>query len=69
VTLSPLQKRIVELSSKVIAAEDPADFAVAAEELRSALREQIAILRGMVHETKQNISKNRDSLRKTGTDL
>ena len=68
--LSPLQKKILELSAKVIETDDPAEFARLTHDLRQALQEQIAVLRALVGEARRNISQvppvNLEA--KTGTD-
>jgi hypothetical protein len=70
VSLSPLQNKILELSAKVIETQDPAEFARVAHDLREALHEQIAVLRGLVGEARRNISQmpSVNSEAKTGTD-
>ena len=50
------QKRVSELSSRVVAANDPAEFAQAVSELRGALRAQLTHLRELVYEAKQTIA-------------
>lgn len=55
--LSPLQKRIVELSSKILSA-DLEEFNRTASELKAALREHVESLRKVVDETKQRLIKS-----------
>jgi ABC-type transporter Mla subunit MlaD len=55
VTLSSLQKRILDLSSKILSADDSAEFNRIASELKSALREHNQALRAMVEETKKRL--------------
>jgi len=50
------QKRVSELCSRVVATNDPAEFAQAVSELRAALRAQLAHLRELVDEAKQTIA-------------
>jgi len=50
------QKRVSELCSQVVAADDPAEFAQAVSELRAALRAQLTHLRELVYEAKQTIA-------------
>jgi hypothetical protein len=50
------QKRISELCSKVMATNDPAEFAHAVCELRAALRTQLAYLTELVYDAKQAIA-------------
>ena len=51
------QKRVSELCSRVIAANDPAEFAHAVSELRAALRAQLTHLRELVYEAQQTIAR------------
>jgi sensor histidine kinase regulating citrate/malate metabolism len=55
--LSPLQKRIIDLSSKIVSTEDADEFERIASELKMALREHAENLRRVVHETKARLSK------------
>jgi len=50
------QKRVSELCSRVVAANDPSEFAQAVSELRAALRAQLTHLRELVYEAKQTIA-------------
>jgi len=50
------QKRINELCSKVVATNDPAEFADAVFELRAALRAQLTFLKALVYDAKQTIA-------------
>jgi hypothetical protein len=54
--LSHQQKRISELCSKVIAANDPTEFAQDVRELRVALHAQLDHLKELVYDAKQTIS-------------
>ncbi len=51
---SPLQKRIHELSARVIETDNYEEFQRVASELRNALREQVDYLRAMVDEAKKS---------------
>lgn len=55
-SLSPLQKRISELSFRAVETNDFDEFQQVACELKMALREQVAYLRGMVIEAKKTIA-------------
>jgi hypothetical protein len=55
VPLSRLQERIAQLSSSVVATDDIEEFQQIASELKTALREQINHLRGMVDDAKKTI--------------
>ena len=50
-----LQKRILELSSSLVATDDADEFRQLASELRNALREHATKLRAIIGETKVNI--------------
>jgi hypothetical protein len=50
------QKKVSELCSRVVAANDPIEFAQAVSELRAALRAQLTHLRELVYEAKQTIA-------------
>jgi hypothetical protein len=54
--LSPLQKRIIELSSQIISTEDLTEFKRISSELKPALREHAQHLRSMVEETKKRLA-------------
>lgn len=56
-TLSPLQKRIIELSSKVVSTDDMEEFNRFAFELKAALRAHAESLRSVVDETKHRLTK------------
>jgi len=56
-TLSPLQKRIIELSLKVVSTDDVREFNRIASELKSALREHAESLGPVVDETKKRLAK------------
>jgi hypothetical protein len=55
VQLSALQKRIIELSSKLVATDDPNQFKQLASELRMALHEHVSHLRISINDTKKHI--------------
>jgi hypothetical protein len=55
--LSPLQKRIIELSSTIVSTEDLKEFDRVASELKLALREHAESLRKVVDETKNRLTK------------
>jgi len=55
-SLSSQQNRISELCSKVIATNDPAEFADAVFQLRAALRAQLTFLKALVYDAKQTIA-------------
>ena len=55
--LSPLQKRIIELSSKIVSTEDLKEFDRVASQLKLALREHAESLRKVVDETKNRLAK------------
>jgi hypothetical protein len=50
------QKTVSELCSRVVAANDPAEFAQAVSELRAALRAQLTYLRELVYDAKETIA-------------
>ena len=54
--LSPVQKRIIDLSSKIVSTDDPEEFNLIASELKSALHEHAEALRRMVYVTKKRLS-------------
>jgi hypothetical protein len=54
--LSLQQKKVSDLCSKVLTANDPAEFAQAISELRAALRAQLTHLRELVYDAKQTIA-------------
>jgi ABC-type transporter Mla subunit MlaD len=56
VTLSLLQKRIINLSSRIISTDDLEEFDRIASELKSALREHADTLRRTVQETKNRLA-------------
>jgi hypothetical protein len=51
------QQRVSELCSRVVAANDPAEFTQAVSELRAALRAQLIHLRELVYDAKQTIAR------------
>lgn len=57
--LSPLQKRIIDLSSNIVSIEDPEEFGRIASELKTALHEHAANLRKVVDETKTRLSRGK----------
>jgi hypothetical protein len=56
-SLSPLQERISELCSRVVATTDPEECAQVISELRTALHAQLTNLRDMLDEAKQTIAR------------
>jgi hypothetical protein len=56
VQLSALQKRIIELSSKLVATDDAYQFKQLASELRMALHEHVNRLRIRTNDTKKHIA-------------
>jgi hypothetical protein len=56
VPLSALQRRIIELSSRLVCTDDVNQFKELASELRRALHEHIMVLRHKIDDTKNNIS-------------
>jgi hypothetical protein len=59
VPLTRLQKRILELSSRIVSIDDLPEFQRVASELKAALREHAEQLRSMVDETKKRLSKEK----------
>lgn len=57
--LSPLQKRIIELSSQVLSTDDVTEFRRISSELKAALREHAQHLRKMVDETKKRLTRDK----------
>jgi DNA topoisomerase VI subunit B len=57
--LSPLQKRILELSSQILSTDDVAEFKRISAELKAALREHAQHLRSMVEETKKRLTRDK----------
>jgi hypothetical protein len=57
VPLSPLQKRIRDLSARIVSTQDVDEFHEAASELKAALREHAESLRKVVDETRKRLSK------------
>lgn len=55
-TLSPLQKRIIELSSRIVSTDDLEEFNRIAFELKLALREHAENLKRVVDETKKRLA-------------
>jgi uncharacterized coiled-coil protein SlyX len=55
VSLSPLQKRIIDLSSRIISTDDIEEFNRIASELKAALSEHAEALRRMVQATKKRL--------------
>jgi hypothetical protein len=56
VPLSALQKRIIELSSRLVATDDVNQFKQLASELRKALHEHVTNLRLKINDAKKNIA-------------
>lgn len=56
--LSPLQKRIIELSSAILATNDVDEFNRMATELKSALHTHIEGLRDMISKAKEQLATN-----------
>ncbi len=54
--LSALQKRIIELSSRLVATDDLHQFKQLASELRKALHEHVTHLRLSIDDTKKQIA-------------
>lgn len=59
--LTPLQKRIVELSSKIVSTDNMEEFDRIASELKAALREHAESLRHAVDETRNRLAKKQHS--------
>jgi len=57
---SPVQKRIIELSSSLVSTQDAEEFDRIASELKSVLHEHAANLRKMVSETEILLKTNRN---------
>jgi hypothetical protein len=55
VPLSQLQKRIIELSLKIVAIDDFEEFNRTASELKSALREHAESLRSAIEEARNRL--------------
>jgi hypothetical protein len=55
VALSPVEKRIIDLSSKIVSTDDPEEFNRIASELKSALHEHAEALRRMIYVAKQRL--------------
>jgi phosphomevalonate kinase len=55
VPFSELQKRIIDLSSRIVSIDDLEEFNRVASELKSALREHAESLRRTIEETKKRL--------------
>jgi|HubBroStandDraft_2_1064218.scaffolds.fasta_scaffold04343_3 hypothetical protein len=62
VSSTELQKRILELSSSLVATDNADEFRQLASELRKALRDHSAKLRAIIGETRKNIAQKSGAL-------